>query len=168
MFTPLQQIPQSPAPTVQMGSEETHPTSSVHEEIPATSAEEPATAEQLKTATEEEPEIPQPEEPAIEIPEVVMQLTDTPLPKPKDPFSRKKKFKDDDFFGKHVFFEDYNPYNSARIRKRHFCTASQANFYSSMLFNKRQSSTMSIFLTWIWNLCRALHQSSVFFTTLDC
>lgn len=31
MFTPLQQIPQSPAPTVQMGSEETHPTSSVRE-----------------------------------------------------------------------------------------------------------------------------------------
>ena len=40
MFTPLQQIPQSPTQTVQMGSEETHPTSSVHEEILATSAEE--------------------------------------------------------------------------------------------------------------------------------
>ena len=105
-----------------MGSEETHPTSSVHEEIPATSAEETAAAEHLKTqtATEEEPEIPQPEEPEIEIPEVVMQLTDTPLPKPKDPFSRKQKFKTDDFFGEHVFFTDYNPYDSARIRKRHF------------------------------------------------
>ena len=44
MFTPLQQIPQSPAQTVQMGSEETHPTSSVHEEIPATSADETAAA----------------------------------------------------------------------------------------------------------------------------
>ena len=74
-----------------MASEETHPTAYVHEEIPATSAEKTAAAEQptTQTATEEEPEIPQPEEPAIEIPEVVMQLTDTPLPKPKDPFSRK-------------------------------------------------------------------------------
>ena len=50
-------------------------------------------------------EIPQPEEPAIEIPEVMMQHTDTPLPKPKDPFSRKQKFKADDFFGEHEFFE---------------------------------------------------------------
>ena len=57
MFTPLQQIPQSPTQTVQMGSEETHPTASVHEEIPATSAEKPAAAEHLKTQTaiEEEP-----------------------------------------------------------------------------------------------------------------
>ena len=105
-----------------MGSEETHLTSPVHEEIVATSAEETATAESLKTqtATEEEPEIPQPEEPEIAIPEVVMQLTDTPLPKPKDPFSRKQKFKTDAFFGKHVFCTDYNPYDSARIRKRRF------------------------------------------------
>ena len=111
MFTPLQQIPQSPAPTVQMGSEETHPTASVHEEIPATSAEETATAEQptMQTATEEEPEIPQPEEPEIAIPEVVIQLSDTPLPKPKDPFSKKQKFKAEDFFSEHVFFTDYNP-----------------------------------------------------------
>ena len=49
MFTPLQQIPQSPAQTVQMGSEETHPTSSVREEIPATSVEETIAAEHLKT-----------------------------------------------------------------------------------------------------------------------
>ena len=56
-------------------------------------------------ATEEEPEIPQPEEPDIAIPEVVMQLNDTPLPKPKDPFSRKQKFKANDFI-EHVFFED--------------------------------------------------------------
>ena len=75
-----------------MGSEDPHPTPSVHEEIPATSAEETAAVESLKTqtATEEEPEIPQPEEPEIAIPEVVMQLTDTPQPKPKDPFSRNK------------------------------------------------------------------------------
>jgi len=121
-----------------MDSEETHPTAFVHEEIPATSAEETAAAEHLKTqtTTEEEPEIPQPEEPEIAIPEVVMQLTDNSLSKPKDPFSHKQKFKADDFFGEHVFFEDYNPYNSARIRKRRFWTASQANFYSSVMFNK--------------------------------
>src|SRR4051812_42122180 len=39
LFTPLQQIPHSPAPTFQMGSEETHPTLSVREDIPATCAE---------------------------------------------------------------------------------------------------------------------------------
>ena len=95
LFTPIQQIPQSPAPTVQMGSEETHPTSSVHEDIPAASAEEAVVVEPLsmQTATEEEPEIPQPGEPEIAIPEVVMQLTDTPVPKPTDPFSKKQKFK---------------------------------------------------------------------------
>src|SRR4051812_38367018 len=135
LFTPLQQIPHSPAPTVPMGSEETPPTTSVHEEILATSAEETAAAENV-TAPEEEPEIPQPEEPELAVPEVVMQLTDTPLPKPKDTFSRKQKFKADDFFGEHVFFIDYNPYDSARIRKKRCWTASQANFYSSVLFNK--------------------------------
>jgi len=40
LFTPLQQIPQSPVTTVQMGSDEPHATPSVHEEIPATSAKE--------------------------------------------------------------------------------------------------------------------------------
>ena len=135
LFTPLQQIPQSPAPTVQMGSEETQPTLSVHEEIPATSADEPAAADP-QTAPIEEQEIPQPEEPELAIPEVVMQLTDTPLPKQKNPFSSKQKFKAEDFFAEHVFFTDYNPYDSARIRKRRFWTASQANFYSSVLFNK--------------------------------
>ena len=89
LFTPIQQIPQSPATTVQMGSEETHPTLFVHEEIPAASAEEPAADPQ--TAQEEEPEIPQPEAPELAIPEVVLQITDTPLPKPKNPFSSKKK-----------------------------------------------------------------------------
>ena len=77
-----------------MGSEETHPTASVHEEIPATSAEETAAAAEqptTQTATEEELEIPQPEEPAIEIPEVVTQLTDTPLPKPKGPILTQAK-----------------------------------------------------------------------------
>ena len=136
MFTPLQAIPQSPAATeVQMGYEEPHATPSVHEEIPATSADEPAAADP-QTAPVEEQEIPQPEEPELAIPEVVMQLTDTPLPKQKNPFSCKQKFKAEDFFAEHVFFTDYNPYDSARIRKRRFWTASQANFYSSVLFDK--------------------------------
>src|SRR4051812_39762044 len=124
LFTLLQQIPHSPAQTVQMGSEETHPTASVNEEIPDTSAEEFAAETEKVIAPEEEPEIPQPEEPEIVIPEVVMQLTDTPLPKPKDLFSKKQKFKAEDFFGEHVFFTEYNPYDSAHIRKRHFWTAS--------------------------------------------
>ena len=49
MFTPLQQIPQSPTQTIHMGSEESHPTASVHEEIPAASAEEFAIVEPLNT-----------------------------------------------------------------------------------------------------------------------
>ncbi|XP_048566852.1 uncharacterized protein LOC125546749 [Triticum urartu] len=68
LFTPLQQIPHSPAPTVQLGSEETHPTSFVREDIPATSAEETVAADNV-TVPEEEPEIPQPEEPELMIPE---------------------------------------------------------------------------------------------------
>ena len=85
----------------------------MHEEIPATSAKETAAGDNLnmQTATEEEPEIPQPEEPEIVIPEVVMQLTNTLVPKPKDPFSKKQKFKGVDFFNEHVFFTAYNPYD---------------------------------------------------------
>src|SRR3954468_9822913 len=86
LFTPLQQIPHSPSPTVKLGSEETHPTAFVNEEIPATSAEEIAAETEKVTAPEENPDIPQPEETEFVIPEVVMQLTNTPLPRPKDPF----------------------------------------------------------------------------------
>ena len=104
-----------------MGSEEPRATPSVHEEIPATSAEE-IVNEELKTqaAAKEEPEIPQSVDPEIVIPQVVMQLTDTPQPKPKDPFSKKQKFKADDFFGEHVFFTDFDPYDNARLRRKHF------------------------------------------------
>ena len=104
-----------------MGSEEPHATPSVHEEIPATSAKETVNKE-LKTqaVTEEQAEIPQPVDPEIAIPEVVMQLTDTSQPKPKDPFLKKQKFKADDFFGEHVFFTDYNPYDPARLRRKRF------------------------------------------------
>ena len=49
LFTPLQQIPQSPVNTeVQMGSDEPHPTLFIPEEIPTTSADEIA-AEELNT-----------------------------------------------------------------------------------------------------------------------
>ena len=80
----------------------------MQEDIPAVSAEEAAVVEPLnmQPTTEEEPEIPQPEEPEIAIPEVIMQLTHTPQPKPKDPFSKKQKFKAVDFFGEHVFFTE--------------------------------------------------------------
>src|SRR3954453_4118507 len=62
LFTPLQQIPHSPSTTVKLGSEDTHPTASVNEEIPATSDEETAAETEKVTAPEENPEIPQPEE----------------------------------------------------------------------------------------------------------
>ena len=120
-----------------MGSEEPHATPSVHEEILATSAEENVNEELMTQAADaEEPDVPLHEEPEIVIPEVVLQLTDTPQPKPKDPFSKKQKFKADDFFGEHVFFTEFNPYDNARLRRKRFWTASKANLYSSVLFNK--------------------------------
>ena len=141
LFTPLQVVPQSPAATeVQVGSDEPRATPSVHEEIPATSAEENVNEEVMTQATAaEETEIPQHEEPEIAIPEVVLQITDTPQPKPKNPFSKNPKFKADDFFGERVFFTDFNPYDNARLRRKRFWTASQANFYSSVLFQQGQN-----------------------------
>ena len=120
-----------------MGSEEHHITPSIPKEIPTTSAD-VNVDEELKTqaATEAETKIPQPVVPENVIPETVMTLTDTPQPKPKNPFSKKLNFKADDFFHEHVFFTDYNPYNSARLRRKHFWTAIQSNFYSSLLFDK--------------------------------
>ena len=70
-----------------MGSDEPRAIPSVHEEIPATSAEESVNEELMtQAASTEEPEIPQHEEPEIAITEVVLQITNTPQPKPKDPF----------------------------------------------------------------------------------
>ena len=65
---------------------------------------------------------------------MILQITDTPQPKPKNPYSKKPKFKD--FIGEHVFITEFNPYDNARLRRKHFWTASQANFYSSVLFDK--------------------------------
>ena len=70
------------------------------------------------------------------IPEAAKTLTDTPQPKPKNPFSKKQKFKADDFFAEHIFFTDYNPYEAARLRRKRFWAASQMNYYSSVLFDK--------------------------------
>nr|XP_040245793.1 uncharacterized protein LOC120964860 [Aegilops tauschii subsp. strangulata] len=55
------------------------------------------------------PSTPLPAAPETVIPEAVKTLTDTPQPNPKNPFSKKHKFKADDFFHEHVFFTDYNP-----------------------------------------------------------
>ena len=63
-------------------------------------------------------EVPQPVAPETVIPEAVKTLTDTPQPKLKNPFSKKHKFKDDDFFHEHVFFTDYNSYDSACLRRK--------------------------------------------------
>ena len=65
-----------------------------------------------------------------------MALTDTPEPKPKNPFSKKQNFNAKDFFHEHVFFTNYTPYDSARLRRKRFWTASQMNFYSSLFFDK--------------------------------
>ena len=116
--------------------------------------------------TEAETEIPQPAAPETVIPEVVLQLTDTPQPKLKNPFSKTPKFKVDDFFHEHVFFTDYNPYDSARLTRKRFWTASQEISILHCFSIRTKSSTMSIFLMWTWNCCLASHQSSVFFMTL--
>ena len=145
-----------------MGSDE------AHEEIPAASAEENEN-EELKTqaATEEEPEIPQPEEPEIAIPEVIMQLTDTPLPKPKDPFSGSKNSR--------LMISSASTYSSLITTLMTLLALGRGIsglpgrqiFIPQCCSTKTKSSIMSTFLTWIWNLCHATGQSSVFSTTLD-
>ena len=54
-------------------------------------------------------EIPQPTAPETMITEAAKTLADTSQPKPKNPFSKKQKFKAGDFFHEHVFFTDYTP-----------------------------------------------------------
>ena len=82
------------------------------------------------------PEIPQPVAIETVIQEAVTTSTVNLQPKPQNPHSKKQKFKADDFFAEHIFFTDYNPYDSARLRRKRFRTASQMNFYSSLLFDK--------------------------------
>ena len=136
MFTPLQQIPQSPVQTeeIHTGSEG-HQASlhSIPEEVPATSAEE---MEAKAAADETATEIPQPVAPEVVRQEAVKTSTANLQPKPQNPHTKKQKFKADDFFAEHHFFSDFNPYDSARLRRKRFWTASQMNFYSSQLFDK--------------------------------
>ena len=73
---------------------------------------------ETQTATKAETKIPQPMVPKNMIPEAVMTLTDTPQPRPKNPFSKKQKFKAVDFFHEHVFFIDYNSYDTAHLRRK--------------------------------------------------
>ena len=47
---------------------------------------------EAQAATEAEAEIPQPAAPEIEVPEVILQITDT-QPQQKNPFSKTPKFK---------------------------------------------------------------------------
>jgi hypothetical protein len=57
-------------------------------------------------------------------------------PKQQNPHAKRPKFKADDFFAGHHFLTDFNPYDSARLRRKRFWTASQMNFYSPLLFDK--------------------------------
>nr|XP_040253385.1 vegetative cell wall protein gp1-like [Aegilops tauschii subsp. strangulata] len=58
---------------------------------------------ETQAATEDvDTKIPQPAAPETVIPGAVKTLTDTPQPKPKNPFSKKQKFKADDFFHEHL------------------------------------------------------------------
>ena len=120
LFTPLQQIPQSPVETEETHTGANEPQASlltIPEEIPATSAKAHAVEEmETQAATEDiATEIPQPAAPETVILEAMKTLTNTPQPKPNNTFSKKQKFKADDFFHEHVFFTDYNPYDSARL-----------------------------------------------------
>ena len=64
-----------------MGSEEIHTAPSIHEEILATSADENAPEEmEAQASTEAAAGIPQPAAPEIEVPKVILQITDTPQP----------------------------------------------------------------------------------------
>jgi hypothetical protein len=91
---------------------------------------------EAKAATDTATEIPQPVAPEVVHQEAVKTSTVNLQPKPQNPHTKKQKFKADDFFTEHQFFSDYNPYESARLRRKHFWTASQMNFYSSLLFDK--------------------------------
>ena len=124
LTTPLHQLPQSPVQTeeIHMGSEG-HQASlvSIPEEVPAASAEEmEATAAADETALE----IPQPVTPEVVSQEAVKTSTVNLQPKPQNPHTKKQKFNTDDFFAEHHLFSDYNLYDSARLRRRRFWTAS--------------------------------------------
>ena len=110
----------------------------ITEEVPATRADDNV-AEEMEThaaADDIAPEIPQPMAPVAIPQETVKTSTANLQPKPQNPHSKKRKFKAEDFFNEHIFFTDYNPYDAARRGRKRFWTASQMNFYSSLLFDK--------------------------------
>ena len=141
-----------------MGSEDHHSTPSIPEEIPATSVD-VNVDEELKTqaATEAETKIPQPAAPENVIPEAMMTLTNTPQPKPKNPFSKKQNFKADDFFHEHVVYEGNVSGSPAKPTSILHCFSIRTKYL-----------IMSIFLMWTWNHCLASHQSSMCFMKLGC
>jgi hypothetical protein len=138
LTTPLQQIPQSPVQIEEIHTGSEGHQSSLHsipEEVPATNAEEMET----KTAADEiATKIPQSVAPEV-VRQAAMKTSTVNLqPKPQNPHTKTQKFNADDFFAEHHFFMDYNPYDSARLRRKRFWTASQMNYYSSLLFGKNK------------------------------
>ena len=106
-----------------MGSDEPQASLlTIPEEVPATSADVNVAEEMETQATTNDiaSEIPQPVAP-VAIPQEVVKTTTANLqPKPHNPFSKKQKFKAEDFFNGHIFFTDYNPYDAARLRRKRF------------------------------------------------
>ena len=84
---------------------------------------------EAKAADETSAEIPQHVAPEAEHQEAVKTSTTNLQPKPQIPHTKKQKFKADDLFVEHHSFSDYNPSDSARLRRKRFWTASQMNFY---------------------------------------
>src|SRR6266511_3417213 len=101
---------------------------SIPKEVPVTRADE--------NVAETETEIAQPMALEVVHQEAVETSTVNLQPKPQNPHSKKQKFKANDFFAEHHFFSDLNPYDSTQLRRKRFWTASQMNYYSSLLFNK--------------------------------
>jgi hypothetical protein len=140
--TPLRPIPLSPVPTEEiLTGSEGHQTylQSIPEEIPAATAEEMET----QTADETTASIPQSAVPEVVTQEVVRPATENLQPKTQSPHTKRPKFKAGDFFDEHHFFTNANPYDSARLGRKRFWTASQMNFYASVLFEGQGISTPS-------------------------
>ena len=69
-------------------------------------------------------DIPQSVAPEVVCKEAVKSSIVNLQPKPQNPHTKKQKFKADDFFVEHHFFRDYNPCDSARLRRKCFWIAS--------------------------------------------
>nr|XP_040249499.1 fibrous sheath CABYR-binding protein-like [Aegilops tauschii subsp. strangulata] len=120
---------------------------SIPEETPASIAKE---LKNQTAADETAPSIPQSEVPEVVTQEVVRLSTANLQPKPQNSHAKRPKFKADDF-GEDHFFTDLNPYDSARLKHKRFWTASQMNFYASVLFDKDMVFSTVKFLMWTWS-----------------